>query len=96
MHSLSEETKDIRMKGREGILMIDFCVSERGRQSPKTYFASTAAMRIAPVALFCYDAPDQEIVHIAKDSSLLTHANRLGYNGAVLQVILQWSFFVNA
>ncbi|ROT61861.1 Poly(ADP-ribose) glycohydrolase ARH3 [Penaeus vannamei] len=43
------------------------------------------AMRIAPVALFCYDAPDKEVVHIAKDSSLLTHANRLGYNGAVLQ-----------
>lgn len=45
-------------------------------------------MRIAPVALFCYDAPDKEVVHIAKDSSLLTHANRLGYNGAVLQVTI--------
>lgn len=50
-------------------------------------YGNGAAMRIAPVALFCYDAPDKEVVHIAKDSSLLTHANRLGYNGAVLQCL---------
>ena len=43
-------------------------------------------MRAAPIALFCHNSTEQELVDTAKDMALLTHANRLGYNGTVLQV----------
>ena len=43
-------------------------------------------MRIAPVALFCYDEQTPVVIDMAKQSALITHANRLGYNGAILQV----------
>ncbi|XP_068249415.1 ADP-ribosylhydrolase ARH3-like [Palaemon carinicauda] len=50
-------------------------------------FGNGGAMRVAPVALFCYNKDDQEVVNTAKDSALITHANRMGYNGAVLQCL---------
>lgn len=49
-------------------------------------------MRVAPVALFYHAAPDQEVVTAAKDMARITHANRLGYNGTVLQVCLSMWF----
>lgn len=50
-------------------------------------YGNGAAMRVAPVALFCCKAEENEVIRVAKDSALLTHANRLGYNGAVLQCL---------
>lgn len=52
-------------------------------------------MRVAPLALFYHAAPDQEVITAARDMARITHANRLGYNGTVLQVsllaIVVWS-----
>ncbi|XP_070539782.1 ADP-ribosylhydrolase ARH3-like [Ptychodera flava] len=47
-------------------------------------YGNGGAMRIAPVALFTYDNID-EMKRIAKESTLLTHSHRLGYNGAILE-----------
>jgi len=49
-------------------------------------YGNGSAMRIAPVALFCHSNPE-EAMHIAYKSSLITHANELGYNGAILQCL---------
>ncbi|KAK3885731.1 hypothetical protein Pcinc_010069 [Petrolisthes cinctipes] len=50
-------------------------------------YGNGGAMRVAPVALFYHPAPDQKVVSVAKDMALITHGNRLGYNGAVLQCL---------
>ncbi|KAG0722445.1 Poly(ADP-ribose) glycohydrolase ARH3 [Chionoecetes opilio] len=50
-------------------------------------YGNGGAMRVAPIALFCHASTEQELVDTAKDMALLTHANRLGYNGAVLQCL---------
>lgn len=50
------------------------------------YICPTGAMRVAPIALFCHAVEEKVVVDMARDMALLTHANRLGYNGAVLQV----------
>lgn len=42
-------------------------------------------MRIAPVALY-FNNNYQEMLNVAKKSTELTHTNRLGVNGALLQV----------
>ncbi|KAG7170292.1 ADP-ribose glycohydrolase ARH3-like [Homarus americanus] len=49
-------------------------------------YGNGAAMRVAPVALFCY-ATKAGLVDTSRDTALITHANRLGYNGAVLQCL---------
>ena len=54
----------------------------------------TGAMRAAPISLFCYSSSEQELVDTAKDMALLTHANRLGYNGTVLQVIPERALYM--
>jgi len=43
-------------------------------------------MRVAPVALYCYNDVDKA-VKIAKESALLTHTNKEGYNGAILECL---------
>lgn len=53
-------------------------------------FPCKGAMRAAPVALFCQNSSEQELVNIAKDMALITHANKLGYNGTILQVSLSF------
>ncbi|XP_076056758.1 ADP-ribosylhydrolase ARH3-like [Oratosquilla oratoria] len=50
-------------------------------------YGNGGAMRVAPVALFGYSLDKEEVFKIAKESTQLTHSNRLGYNGAVLQVL---------
>ncbi|XP_006819557.1 ADP-ribosylhydrolase ARH3-like [Saccoglossus kowalevskii] len=47
-------------------------------------YGNGGAMRIAPVALFAYNDLNA-MKKIAKESTLLTHSNYLGYNGALLQ-----------
>ncbi|KZS15375.1 Poly glycohydrolase ARH3 [Daphnia magna] len=49
-------------------------------------YGNGSAMRIAPIALFCHSNAE-EAMHIAYKSSLITHANELGYNGAILQCL---------
>lgn len=50
-------------------------------------YGNGGAMRVAPIALFCYAVEEKVLVDMARDMALLTHANRLGYNGAVLQCL---------
>lgn len=45
-----------------------------------------AAMRIAPVALFCYNKSDK-LKDMVVQCSLVTHANALSVNGAILQAL---------
>lgn len=45
-----------------------------------------AAMRIAPVALFCYNKADK-LQDLVVQCSLVTHANSLSVNGAILQAL---------
>lgn len=45
-----------------------------------------AAMRIAPVALFCYNKSDK-LKDMVVQCSLVTHANSLSVNGAILQAL---------
>ncbi|XP_038046778.1 ADP-ribose glycohydrolase ARH3-like [Patiria miniata] len=47
-------------------------------------YGNGGAMRIAPVGL-CSSENLERVIEIARESSKLTHANKLGYNGAVLQ-----------
>ncbi|XP_065196307.1 ADP-ribosylhydrolase ARH3-like [Sycon ciliatum] len=46
-------------------------------------YGNGAAMRVAPVALFCDD--EQELERVAMEQAMLTHANPDGVCGAVLQ-----------
>ncbi|KAK0090315.1 hypothetical protein PV325_001546 [Microctonus aethiopoides] len=44
------------------------------------------AMRVAPIALFCYNDYDQ-LVNMTKQATQLTHTHKFGVNGAILQAI---------
>lgn len=48
-------------------------------------YGNGGAMRIAPVALFSYNNYDK-LLHYVKEVTEITHANKLGINGAILQV----------
>lgn len=48
-------------------------------------FGNGAAMRVAPVALFCYNHYEN-LRNMAKNQSLLTHTHKIGVDGAILQV----------
>lgn len=48
-------------------------------------YGNGAAMRTGPVPLFGLHLTDQELAKLATDCSLITHSNRKGYNGAILQ-----------
>ncbi|CAL4151078.1 unnamed protein product, partial [Meganyctiphanes norvegica] len=50
-------------------------------------YGNGGAMRISPIALFCYNDGNDEVIDMARKSALLTHANRLGYNGAIMQCL---------
>ncbi|KAL7638779.1 UNVERIFIED_CONTAM: hypothetical protein RMT77_010313 [Armadillidium vulgare] len=50
-------------------------------------YGNGAAMRIAPIALFTHSEPIPVVIDMAKQSAKVTHANRLGYNGAILQAV---------
>ncbi|XP_001607700.1 ADP-ribose glycohydrolase ARH3-like isoform X1 [Nasonia vitripennis] len=49
-------------------------------------FGNGAAMRVAPVALFCYNHYDN-LREFAKKQSLITHTHKIGVDGAILQAI---------
>ncbi|XP_071828306.1 ADP-ribosylhydrolase ARH3-like isoform X2 [Apostichopus japonicus] len=49
-------------------------------------YGNGGAMRVAPVAL-CGEDEVERVIQNAKSSALLTHSNRNGYNGAVLQAL---------
>lgn len=50
-------------------------------------YGNGGAMRAAPIALFCHNSSEQELVDTAKNMALITHANKMGYNGTILQCL---------
>ena len=52
---------------------------------PGGSFGNGAAMRIAPLACFYYDAGAEELRHLAYEASEVTHTHPLGKEGAALQ-----------
>ncbi|XP_053696005.1 ADP-ribosylhydrolase ARH3-like [Sabethes cyaneus] len=50
-------------------------------------YGNGAAMRVAPIALFCANSDKTRLTHLVQDASLVTHTNLLGINGAILQAL---------
>lgn len=50
-------------------------------------YGNGAAMRISPVALFCYNKSEDFLIELVKKTSVVTHANVVGINGAILQAL---------
>lgn len=50
-------------------------------------FGNGAAMRVAPIALYCANRDKQELLQMVRDSSMVTHSHILGINGAILQAL---------
>ncbi|KAF2360533.1 ADP-ribosylation/Crystallin J1 [Trinorchestia longiramus] len=50
-------------------------------------YGNGGSMRVAPIALFTVRSNVEEMTNMARNSALLTHANPLGYNGAILQCL---------
>lgn len=44
-------------------------------------------MRISPVALFCLNKPDEFVIDLVKKTSVITHSNTIGVNGAILHAL---------
>lgn len=44
-------------------------------------------MRVAPIALFCYDKPVDVVIELARMSTIPTHTHPDGINGAILQAL---------
>ncbi|XP_064465926.1 ADP-ribosylhydrolase ARH3-like [Ornithodoros turicata] len=52
----------------------------------KGSYGNGGAMRVAPVALFCYNN-DEKLIDLAEKQAQITHSHRNGYNGAILQCL---------
>lgn len=50
-------------------------------------FGNGAAMRISPVALYCANKPVEFLIDLVKKTSVVTHSNVIGVNGAILQAL---------
>lgn len=50
-------------------------------------FGNGAAMRISPVALFCLNKSEDFLIDLVKKTSVVTHSNVIGVNGAILQAL---------
>jgi len=55
-------------------------------------YGNGGAMRVAPLALFCH-SDYKELLNLVQQSAEITHTNKEGYNGAVLQVNPQFMCF---
>jgi hypothetical protein len=55
-------------------------------------YGNGGAMRVAPLALFCH-SDYKELINLVRQSAEITHTHRLGYNGTILQVNLQFICF---
>ncbi|PSN57802.1 Poly(ADP-ribose) glycohydrolase ARH3 [Blattella germanica] len=52
-------------------------------------YGNGGAMRVAPLALFCYPNFEQ-LVSLVKQSAEITHTHKQGYDGTLLQVIYEY------
>ena len=48
-------------------------------------FGNGAAMRTGPIPLSGHKMSDTDLVKLTLNCSLITHSNKLGYNGAILK-----------
>lgn len=53
----------------------------------KGSFGNGAAMRISPAALYCFNKSEDFLIDLVKTTSVITHANVIGVNGAILQAL---------
>lgn len=50
-------------------------------------FGNGSAMRISPVALYCFNKSEEFLIDLVKKTSEITHSNVVAINGAVLQAL---------
>lgn len=50
-------------------------------------YGNGAAMRIAPVALFCHNKSEEQLIEYVRQSATPTHTHPHGVNGAILQAL---------
>lgn len=50
-------------------------------------YGNGAAMRIAPVALYCENKSEEFLIDLTRKTSVVTHSNVIGINGAILQAL---------
>jgi len=50
-------------------------------------YGNGAAMRVAPIGLFCLNQPIKNLIKLATDSAIITHTHHLAVNGAILHAI---------
>ncbi|XP_062559584.1 ADP-ribosylhydrolase ARH3-like isoform X2 [Armigeres subalbatus] len=50
-------------------------------------FGNGAAMRVAPIALYCVKREKSQLLQMVRDASLVTHSHTLGVNGAILEAL---------
>lgn len=46
-----------------------------------------SAMRIHPVSLFAHHFPDEQLIELCRNTSIVTHTHPLGVNGGILQAL---------
>lgn len=56
-------------------------------------YGNGGAMRIAPMSLFFYNNYDK-LLHYVREVTQITHSNKLGINGAILQVTANRFFLI--
>lgn len=65
----------------------DFLMPARRQFNGQGSFGNGAAMRVSPVALYCFNKSDEFLIDLAEKTSMVTHANVIGVNGAILQAL---------
>lgn len=65
----------------------DFLYPANQQFSGSGSFGNGAAMRVSPAALFCLNKPTDFLIDLVEKTSVVTHSNALGVNGAILQAL---------
>lgn len=65
----------------------ELLIPAKEQYNGKGSFGNGAAMRISPVALYCYNKSQKVLEDLAVETSSVTHSNIIGTNGAILQAL---------
>ncbi|CAO1423509.1 unnamed protein product [Diamesa hyperborea] len=65
----------------------ELLIPAKEQYNGKGSFGNGAAMRISPVALFCYNKSQKVLEDLVVKTSSVTHSNIIGTNGAILQAL---------
>lgn len=63
--------------------MHNFILCQQGHGS----HGNGAAMRVAPVSLFCHNRMHSDVIEMARQSAEVTHAHKYGVDGSILQAL---------